>query len=76
MIKENFRGKGRLLVKLLVGQALLIGVLTFLCLIRPGGEDIQAQANRVVDQDATMLMAISQSQFHHINRLIVTLSVK
>ena len=52
LIKEHFRGKGRLLVKLLVGQALLIGVLTFFCLTRPGGEDIQAQANLVVDQDA------------------------
>ena len=52
LIKEHFQGKGRLLVKLLVGQALLIGVLTFFCLTRPGGEDIQAQANLVVDQDA------------------------
>ena len=52
MIKDYFRGNGRLLVKLLVCQALLIGVLTFLCLIRPGGEDIQAQANLVLDQDA------------------------
>ena len=52
MIKDYFQGNGRILVKVLVCQALLIGVLTFLCLIRPGGEDIQAQANLVLDQDA------------------------
>ena len=37
MIKDYFQGNGRILVKVLVCQALLIGVLTFLCLIRPGG---------------------------------------
>ena len=45
LIKEHFRGKGRLLVKLLVFQAFLIGVLTFLCLTRPCEDDIQSQAN-------------------------------
>ena len=52
LIKEHFQGKGRLLVKLLVGQALLIGFLTFFCLTRPDEEIIQAQANLVVDEDA------------------------
>merc|ERR1712142_656160 len=33
-IKEYFRGKGSLLVKILVGQALLIGILTFFYLTR------------------------------------------
>ena len=35
MIKDYFQGNGRILVKVLVCQALLIGVLTFLW--RPGG---------------------------------------
>ena len=52
LIKEHFRDKGRLLVKLLVFQSILIGVLTFLCLTRPGGEDIQAQTNLMINQDA------------------------
>ena len=49
---EYFRGKGHLLVKLLVGQTILIGVLTFFCLALPGDDDFQAQPKHVIDQDA------------------------
>ena len=38
-IKEYFRGKGSLLVKILVGQALLIGILTFFCLTRENSDN-------------------------------------
>merc|ERR1712142_986207 len=38
-IKEYFRGKGSLLVKILVGQALLIGILTFFYLTRDNSDN-------------------------------------